>query len=282
MPKTLCVSCNDSDLELTEKMFSSTNHTIPDWFKKIGNYSLLPPPLNCNPLFNLYDRTNITPKFPREYDTTLDISTKNLLPGVRDTWIFYWASRGRNYMKTSYPSAESAYGAFKNCGLAKLENSQTVSLRFKNPKPYQVDGTAYPPHIHFVALDAETQFWNPKLYTHLITPNIDLGLFRSLVASRKYLILNAIPESMGLPVIPNTHTLAFNTPIRQINNKIQTLADEAELDDENKITELPIIVYCKNPECDASAKLISSLRELSYINIITFKEGLEAFYDTTY
>lgn len=214
--KKLCVSCDDTVDKLTLKMFSSINHTIPDWFKRIGNYSLLPPPLNCNPTYNLYQRTNIKPIFPNNYDTTLEIDLSKLMPDEKNTWIFYWASKGRDYLKTKYPPAEVAYGDFRNSGLAKLTNSQKAVFKFNNPKPYQVDDTAYPPHVHFVSLTKD-KLWGPKLHTYLITPDINLEIFRKLLKSDLYLIINASPEAGN---IPNTLSLSSNTQQHLINDKI--------------------------------------------------------------
>lgn len=279
MANKLCVSCNDAVDNLTEKLFSSTNHKIPHWFKTIGNYSLLPPPINCNPMFNLYHRdlNKVSEIYPREYDTSLAISTQKLLPGVTNTWLFYWAAKGRNYLKTKYPPADVAYGSFKNCGLAYLDGEGKTTFKFKNPKPYEVDGIAYPPHLHFVAL-GQDKLWNSKLHTYLITPDVDLKMFKILVKSQLYLVLNSMPEGSGDDDIPGTDRLPYNTPKGQINNKILGLVSDDFMKYHKYLTDLPIIIYCQNRDCAASDLLIDKLRQLSYINIITFKGGLDEYY----
>ena len=56
MSNKVCYTCEDSVDKLTKKMFTSTHHTVPKWFKTIGNYSLLPPPINRDCRFNLYNK----------------------------------------------------------------------------------------------------------------------------------------------------------------------------------------------------------------------------------
>lgn len=277
MSKKICVSCEDTVDKLTLKMFSTINHKIPDWFKRIGNYSLLPPPLNGNPTYNLYGRNNIKPICQDNYDTTLQLDLSKLMPNVKNTWIFYWASNNRDYLKTKYPSAEIAYGNFNNCGLSRLSNIQKTTFKFNNPVPYQVDNNAYPPHIHFVSLNHDN-LWNTKLHTYLITPNINLTVFKKLLASGKYLVINAIPESINFKNIPDSIRLSTDNNKRQINDTILMSLNEHLIKNYKKITEIPIIVYCKNPECTASGNLIKILRELGYINITTFKGGIDKYF----
>ena len=55
----LCLTCDKPVDDLTEDLFSHDEKVIPEWYKKIGNYSLLPPPINRNPKYNLYGKKNI-------------------------------------------------------------------------------------------------------------------------------------------------------------------------------------------------------------------------------
>ena len=150
----LCVTCNTSIDNLTNNLFSQDDdNIIPNWFKEIGYYSLLPPPLNNNSKYNLYKEKNKKTRYPKDYDTKLETNINKQLPNINGEWVFYWASKKRNYNKTSYCEPADSYGDFSNCGLAKIDKLGYITFKFNNPRPYQYENIRYPPHLHFVFLE---------------------------------------------------------------------------------------------------------------------------------
>ncbi len=78
--------------------------------------------------------------------------------------------------------------------------------------------------------------------------------------SKKYLVVNAIPKEIDSRLIKLTDRLAFTTPLSQINRKIKELTSDRNFSHFGHLRNIPIIVYCKNEDCDASEKLIEKLR----------------------
>lgn len=277
----LCLSCNDSVDKLTDNLFSSDDDEIPDWFKKIGNYSLLPPPINKDPRFNLYNKNNIQPIYPPNFDTDININNKKLSPKKTNTWVFYWAARPRDYHKSTYRQPEDAYGCFSNCGLTKVDNNGNINLKFLNPYPYQYQGIKYPPHLHFVYLN-NNKFWDEKCHTMIITPDVDLELFKYMISSPKYVVINSLGLESNLPTINNTLRISYKNSITKIYDIIKKNVDNILIEKHGKIENIPYVIYCKNKECKASEILIEKLRKLEFINLITFHGGIEKYFNQTF
>lgn len=273
----LCLTCDKPVDDLTEDLFSHDEKVIPEWYKKIGNYSLLPPPINRNPKYNLYGKKNIKESYPSGYDTKLKVNNNEFTPDTKKTWVFYWVARSRNYHKTSYQQPEQAYGDFYNCGLTRVDQNGDITFRFDNPYPYQYNNVKYPPHLHFVYLKS-SGLWEDKCNTMIITPDIDLSDFKYMISSDKYFVINAIPEEAKLPIIYNTVRIAFNTDLDQINKIISENIDSHLVKKHGKIQNVPIVIYCKNKDCNASDLLIEKLRKLGYVNLLKFSGGIEKYY----
>ena len=261
----LCVTCENSIDDLTNKMFSKDDDEIPDWFKEIGNYSLLPPPLNRNPNYNFYINKPDT-SYPKNFNLTIKANVSAILPKITNTYVFFWASKKRDYLKTQYPQPAKAYGDFSNCGVAKIDRKGNIKFRFINPVPYQYQGIKYPPHLHFIYLE-KNHLWNDRCNTIIVTPNLKLKQFKKLVSSNKYLVLCALPKRFGFPMVKNTKRLSFETSPNLIDQKIKSFITPKLLACHSNIKNIPIITYCKNKDCDAGEKLVEKLRNLEYINI---------------
>ena len=273
----LCVSCKDAVNNLVDKMFSQDSQIIPDWFKRIGNYSLLPPPINKNPRYNYYLNRPQT-HHPNHWNIRMATNVSDILPGITDTYVFFWAANKRNYDQTGYLEPAKAYGQFRNCGVSWINSQGRVVFKFNSPKPYQYQGNKYPPHLHFVYLKPDL-LWDDVCSTIIVTPNLKLRQFKRQLKSGKYLVICALPERLGFPIIRHTHRISFETPVGQVDAMVRQyqLADNLQV--QNIPKTIPIIVYCRNSECDASDQLIIKLRRLQYINILTYRGGIEQYYD---
>ena len=144
MSKT-CLTC-------VEETFDETENVIPKWSQKMGNYSPLPPPLNCNSKYNAGYKDNlknfkkITPKKIGE-QISVSVDTKKPL-----TWIFYWAANPSKN-DANVVGAIDAYGDFKNHGLQKTDSKGKAELLINCPQLYKVEGKIYPRHLHYVLLN---------------------------------------------------------------------------------------------------------------------------------
>ena len=140
-----CYNCKegeDTEVDMEKDLYQK----IPMWYKKAGNYSLLPKSLNCKKKYNR-NKTKFkkgTPKLGNEVKLDHKIKEKN-------TWIFYWASKpSNNHHKINDP--ETAYGNEKNSGLIKSDKKGKLTFILSCPQPYKIDEVTYPRHIHNTTL----------------------------------------------------------------------------------------------------------------------------------
>ena len=211
MTKT-CLTCSENE---DNDMFSETNSKIPMWYKEIGNYSHLPPPINKNPEYNAFrNLKHFTNTNIKGSNLKINIDLKKIIPELdtnENRWFFFWAAKKRNYNLINFPYAPIAYDQFQNSGLAKSNIEGKLLLNIMNPQPYQVEGVYYPPHVHFTYLKKDNT-WSTKAWTKIITPIIDKKNFYKLISCEKYIVLNSIPKKHLKPneLIENTHNLPFN------------------------------------------------------------------------
>lgn len=272
----LCLTCEDSIDSLTDKLFSEDEEVIPDWFKEIGNYSLLPPPLNRDSKYNLFKKKTISSCYPKDYNMEQNINTKKLLPKIKNTWVFYWAADNRNYLDTNYPQPAKAYGKFTNCGLTKIDNKHNILFKFKNPKPYQYKNIKYPPHLHFVYL-LDNKLWNTKCSTLIITPEINNNQFKNILSTDKYLVICSLPKKIKIKEIENTHRISSEFSETKIIEELKKIIPKKFLKYYGNIKNIPLVIYGKNTKSLTNTELINKLRILEFINIIKFPGGLDIY-----
>jgi hypothetical protein len=278
MSNSLCLTCEKTFEKSDDTFFSKAATEIPLWYKEIGNYSLLPPPINRNPKLNPF--INKLEKYcPINYDISINIDINKLIPNLNNTksrWIYYWASKTRNYMDIEYSYAADAYNDFSNSGLTQTNKKGIAKLKVRNPVLYHVENQGYPPHIHFTYLD-NNNTWSDTSFAIVITPEIDYNVFDKLRQSGKYIVINASNNYNSLS-IPNTYHIPSN-----INSNIDANIRKITIDNYTKLKkllrrtlnlqELPIIVYSNNKESNASDELVKKLRKAGYINLIIYRNG---------
>ena len=144
-----CLDCKSSVIDDLE---SDMENEVPMWYKKAGNYSLLPKLLNCEDKFNP-NKTDLKRKTPEitEIEVKIPITTKER------TWVFYWASLSNKELEINGP--EEAYGDNSNSGLVKTNKKGETTMILNCPQPYRVDGITYPRHVHYTTL-TEDNVWS--------------------------------------------------------------------------------------------------------------------------
>jgi len=277
-----CLTCEDSQdnvLYNKNNIISKTKNVVPFWYKEIGNYSHLPPPLNCNSKYNRFEDTfePVQVKGSPQLKITLNLSKLIDNQVKYPTWIYFWAAKKRQYHRIKYPYAPDAYDNFQNSGLVQTDKKGKTTFYLHNPEIYHVNGKVYSPHIHFTYLK-DDKTWEIDAFTISIVPKIKLDTFKRLVDSAKYIVLNA-SNIYSNKTIKKTHSLPYNSnqDINDYINKLIINKYHKIKKSKLQLQESPIIVYCKNKKCKAANKLIRRLQNLSYINLIYFPGGIDKY-----
>ena len=255
MSNKLCLTCEKTFEKTGNNFVSKSGIKIPLWYKEIGNYSLLPPPINNNKLLNPFV-SKLVEFYPNNFTINIKVDLHDLIPNLKSynsRWVYFWAAEKRNYKNTDYLYAPVAYGNFSNSG------------RVENPMLYYVGDSAYPPHIHFTYLNKD-KTWNTDSFAIIVTPEVNTKTFNKLLTSNKYLVINANPENKS---IPGTYKIPYNTT-KDIDTLIKNLVvNNSNLDEFHKLYETPIVVY--SSKNDIARKLVKKMRNKGYINIIIHK-----------
>ena len=275
-----CLDCKSSIINDLE---SDMENEVPLWYKKAGNYSLLPKMLNCNKKFNPH-KTELKEHIP---DIT-DIEIQIPIQSKKDTWVFYWASLSNDDFK-KIESPEKAYGKETNSGLVETDEKGNAVLILNCPQPYKVDNVTYPRHVHYTHL-TEEEVWSDEIKTLVAYCHLTKDQFKEYLDSKSHLVINALPEDdHKTRSIPGT----LNLPVNDLNDnnkdeKINDLIDnnidkypslnesivEGSLEKEN----IPMIIYCANKECNASKNLVKKLMNAGYPNVIEYPGGIKEWF----
>ena len=273
----ICLTCEVS----TKMNQAELEKTIPDWYKEIGNYSLLPPFLNNNEKYNANKRT-LQPLKPNitNYEVNIKLNEKS------NTWICYWAAEYTNdFMKIK--SAKEAYNKFKNHGLVKTNGNGDTTLVLNCPQPYSVDDITYPRHVHYCLLD-RNNFWSDNIKTVIVSCKVDFKIMREYVHKKCHFTINSLPrDNFDRCHIPNSYNLPVSlldrTSSQEKRNKIKkfledNLSNYPKLNSSVKnkklnIFNLPIVVYCAHSKCHASEKLTEHLIDAGFVNILEYPGG---------
>ena len=79
-----CLTCIPGDGDT----IIDTEKKIPEWYKKEGNYSLLPKILNSNDKYNA-NKNKLVRDVPTTTDTEVRVSVN---VRKKNNWVFYWAA----------------------------------------------------------------------------------------------------------------------------------------------------------------------------------------------
>ena len=275
----ICLTC-----EITKKLNKAElEKTIPEWYKEIGNYSLLPPFLNNNDKYNANKRTlqTIKPDIT-QYEVNIKLNEKP------NTWICYWAADyANNYMKIK--DAKKAYDKFKNHGLVKTDSKGDVKFVLNCPQPYSVDNVTYPRHVHYCLLN-KNNFWSDDVSTLVVSCKIDFKLMKEYVPKKCHFIINSLPkDNYDRCHIPNSFNLPVSLLEKSSNSSKKMIVKdflEEKLSNYPRINKLvksgklsiyniPIVVYCAHSKCHASENLIEHLIEAGFVNLLEYPGGIK-------
>ena len=119
-----CLTCVSS-----KKAIVDTDKEIPLWYKKMGNYSLLPKALNCNDKYNP-NKNELKKSKPMITDTELEVEVD--IDEKKKRWIYYWATMPSED-SSKILSPEKAYQNEKNAGLTESDDQGNATLLLNCP-----------------------------------------------------------------------------------------------------------------------------------------------------
>jgi len=197
--------------------------------------------------------------------------------------IYYWGSREMfNNLNLEFPDS---YVNSMNNGLMKLDGNGKCNVNINCPQPYKSKGISYISHIHILVSDKKMSKWNKNIFTQNILCNITKKNLLHHMQNNDRLIINALDSNYYNKLnIPNSYNLyhkdaskmsktQINNAIKKMiksNSSIQSLIKKNNL----KLTEVPIVVYCYDNQCDAGHILANALFKHGYTNIIDYKDGI--------
>jgi rhodanese-related sulfurtransferase len=276
--------CLDCKSKLIDDLESDMENVVPLWYKKQGNYSLLPKALNCDNKYNP-QKVDLKESTPEITDTEVKVSVKT----KKDTWVFYWASQPQKDSKKINGPAE-AYGKEKNSGLLKTGKKGEVDLVLNCPQPYKVDSITYPRHVHYVTL-TDDEVWDTDVKTMVVTCHLTKDDLKDVLKAKTHFVINALPEishseksipdSLNLPVEDVTEKNRDKKIKDFIEDNIEHYPDLKELVNKKKLQlkDVPIVVYCANKECNASHNLLQHMMNSGFSNVLEYPGGVKEWFD---
>ena len=175
MAEKNCLTCSIND-----KM---NKREIPDWYKEIGNDSLLPPILNENKDYSMDNKKNFKIEKPKITDIDVHVDIKD---EPKDRWLFYWASDPQdkdNYTLINDP--KTAYNNEDNHGLVKTDENGNVKITLNCPQPYKVNKITWPRHVHYTV--EEKSKWDENIRTLIITCQINYKQLKEIIDKKTHL-----------------------------------------------------------------------------------------------
>ncbi len=280
-----CLDCKSTVIDDLE---ADMENEVPIWYKKAGNYSLLPKMLNCNDKFNPH-KTELKEKKPEISEVRVEVPVKvDVDKGEDGTWIFYWASLSTKELEINGP--EAAYGDESNSGLVYSKKNGEATLVLNCPQPYRVDGITYPRHVHYTTL-TEDKVWSYEIKTIVVYCHLDYKQMEKAVKSKDHIIINAlseeshddqsIPDTLNLPVQTLNENNRNEKVEEFIERNIKNYPELEELIKQNKldVKDVPIITYCAHEKCNASKTLAKHIMNAGYSNVVEYPGGIKEWFD---
>ena len=288
--KPPCYTCKKSKKNVIE-----TEDVIPKWYSKSKNsfspYLAVPKVLVCKDKYNaLKNDPNKKPKWKPDTPPTNGnqiILKENI--NYNNKWIFYWASDSSSNM-SEVESAEEAYEKLENKGLIQTDENGIAEFILNCPQPYNVGGTIYPPHLHFVHLKDDKHWSIEKVETIEVNCRISLDNLREIIEAGDHIIINGMvskKEEYNIPdSIKVTGSIEKPKVLEVLLKKIGKEKNNRDELKEINIKKLPIVVYSsKTSEKTISQNIKSTLLENGFVNVTEYNSkssGWEDEYEGDY
>ncbi len=216
--------------------------------------------------------------------------------------VYYFGAGESILQRTSiYPYA---YKDSKNNGLVFLDKKGCATIHLNCPKNYKdvpvkgsgleikekgriVKNQGYMNHIHMIVSNKNMDGWLDKLHTTNVVCKINKDVYNIHKVNKTRIIINSIDskyniDGTNMNIIYNDIKNKKNVSSllrKQIktealkHDKFKKFIEKPNKCSPNPIVEIPLIVYCHNPKCNASKNLIDLLYKAGFHNILYYPGG---------
>lgn len=270
MTQKLCVNC-DTELRKPNQLYINHHPKLVKWMKNEGYTSFMPEGSD----FYLVHKK----KFHRKgwhIKKTINIGKQ-----YANRYIYYWASHTKSD-PLKILNAPDAYDLNnkhnRNDGFTQCDNKGNMTFYIRNPQPYRENNKFYPSHVHFIIGNEEgTQYLNKNGTYNL--PN-EL-IYDDVLYYKDSVLINALPsDHYGKIHIPGSYCIPYKMGLKDIHKQLKEIIRlnypeiQTKLNRGMSLMEVPIILYCHNPKCDASHILGKKLYSIGVYNISYYNGGL--------
>lgn len=197
-----------------------------------------------------------------------------------NTVVFYFATHPST--NVDIPLRIDAYRHLENSGVTKVDEKGHVTFYVRCPQVYRnpEDKKVYSRHLHFIYW--ETDGWERQLYSRKIFCEVTQSEVSKAISRGTHIVVNALPvEEYKKKHIKGSISL----PVDDINEDLieERIMDalmgypivlEAILKKNISFKEVPMILYCYSPECNAAERLKEKLDSLGFYNTWHYAGGI--------
>ena len=274
----ICASCLTFDMN---KIVKSKEHLAPKWL------------IEKNYVRDFIENNkNFNNRHPKKFNVKIKLNVGKQHFGKK---ILYWATKEKKGNNLHINDAKSAYGNFSNSGIAIINKTGEVLLKFCCPQIYHTTPVnkskpqTYYRHLHFVLSNEKKDKWTNQIYTKIVVCKFELDRSLKMLKSGEFVFINALPcEYYGKDHIPNTYNLTPSQVKQMSQNNLFSWFEELiqvhypKIYESVKskminIHEIPIITYCAHDKCNASELLLEELMNKGMVNVNEYSGGMKDY-----
>lgn len=285
----ICLSCkksNDIFIKTNRfgKNYNATENITAKWALEYGYKNNTPP--------EGFERLNHKKKYNQKKGHFV-----KLKPGKKfaNRYIYAWAATEMvDDLKIKEPLSAYYSKNYINDIFGKLNKNGEITIKIRNPQIYK-EKITFPPHIHYKISNKIGNDYTDDFFTLTYLRKMSYMDIKKIVKSKsqKYILLNTLPiEYFAKYKIPYSVNLSYKEKCLNKPKKVEEffkdilinypIIKKKVLEKKIELNEIPIIVYCANPECNAANKVADKLLQNGFVNIFYYKGGLKEYYKKTH
>jgi rhodanese-related sulfurtransferase len=231
--------------------------------------------------FELFER--FYPKEPKVYHTRGKYAEKIVLQNIKpNTPLFYFSTLPKSWTDISISWRPDAYGSLENSGVAKSDKNGNATLYLRCPQIYRnpENKTIYSRHFHFILWGKNG--WERQLYSQQIFCDVSQEDVLKAIKKGTHVVVNALPKeeyekkhienSISIPVDEADEDFIEYRIMKSFTS--YPLIVDAFMKKKISFKEIPMILYCYSPECNAAEKLKEKLDSLGFYNTWHYSGGI--------
>ena len=279
----ICLSCRNAGnshaiANKFGKVFNNKKNISAKWAKEYGFINNTPPigyqRLKQKNIFNQKTGNK----------TKLDLGKK-----FANRYIYVWAALPIDD-SLLIKNAKSAYFSNKkiNDVFGKLDKNGCITIKIRNPQVYKEEGV-FPPHLHYKVANKDGTDFTVDFFTKTYLRKINYNNLLSNLKKENYLVLNSLANEYFIKYyIPGSYNLYYKKCKSMTKENVDSHIKDILINYPkilNKVKKkkialnnIPIIVYCANPTCNAAKYLANSLLAKNFVNILYYSGGLKEYY----